>query len=173
MYLVYMRRTRKYKTRRRRGGNKSCRQNEQDWQQHWNPETSKRGAIPMKVKQECCTKFDKNTRYFGAWNIMKGARYPQINGMNHECDDYIPNTSFGTQEYSTHMPATALTKKNDPFFNIPIAKTQHAQRFTETGDSLAQEVTSSNAPYAEVKPIVPLTPTQEAEQRQLQNFLYR
>jgi hypothetical protein len=168
-----MARTRKYKTRRR-GGNKSCRQNEQNWLHYWSP-SNKRGLIPWEVKNgECCKEFDKNTRYYGLNNIvMNRLRYPQINGMNHECDDYMPRHKF-FNDRNNYTEATTLNSDNDPFYHVPFANVspgRNQPRFTGTADPLAQEVLSSDAPYADVVPA--LTPTQEAEQRRLQEFLYR
>jgi len=82
---------------------------------------------------------------------MKGARYPQINGMDHECDDYIPTHTF-LKDRNNYTELFANNKNNDPLFGIPITIPQYKENWTKTGDPLAQEVSYSNAPYAEVTP---------------------
>ena len=132
-----MTKSRKYRKNKRGGVNKTCRQNDQDWRQHWNPVTSKRGAIPMRVKKQCCEKFDKNTRYYGAWNIMKGARYPDINGMKDMCDDYIPND----EDISNYTKANPLNESNDPYHGIPFASVSYP---ISKGEPVAKKVQSSD-----------------------------
>jgi hypothetical protein len=144
--MVKTRKYRKNKTRSKRGGEKTCRQNEQDWRQHWSPDHSKRGAIPMRVKEECCKEFNKNTRYYGAWNIMKGQRYPEKDGMKGECDEYIPQNNF-RQDYGNYTEAKVRENYTDPFASIPRAQTSYP---ISVGEPVAQKVQSSDELYAEL-----------------------